>query len=96
MEPIGPLPGRENTGVVIECGRCQSQSYRVSFVAVPVAAAAQPWPGSRFLLLAAQGAPDGERLTPRYCLECLECGVFVLASPDGPDPALVRGDTRNN
>ena len=93
---IGPLPGRENVGVVVECGRCQAQSWRVSFIAVPVAAARQPPGGGRFLLLAAQGARDGRRLPPRYCLECLVCGLFVLADPDGPDPALVRGDTRNN
>jgi len=96
VEPIGPLPGRENLAVVVECGRCQAQSWRVSFIAVPVAAARQPGLGGRFLLLAAKGAPDGERLSPRYCLECLECGLFVLADPEGPDSALVRGDTNNN
>ena len=89
--PVGPLPGRENAGVVIECGRCRSQQFRVLFIAVPVAAEASVQHGSRFLFLG-----SAERLSPRYCLECLECGLFLLASPDGPDPVLVRGDTRNN
>jgi hypothetical protein len=79
---------------VIECGSCQGQQFRVLFISVPVAGAAQP--GTRFLLLHRKGEPGGERLTPRYCLECLGCGLFLLASPDGPDPSLVRGDTRNN
>lgn len=94
MEPIGPLPGRENTAVVVECGNCQGQAFRVAWIKVPVARL-DGQHGTRFLLLAGKDTA-GIRLTPRYCLECLGCGLFVLADPDGPDPALVRGDTRNN
>jgi hypothetical protein len=88
MDPIGPLPGHDNMAVVIECGQCQGQAFRVSWIAAPVAAA--PVPGFRQL------TREGQRLSPRYCLECLGCGICMLAPPDGPDPLTVRGGTRNN
>ena len=89
-ETIGPLPGQDNVGVVIECGRCQGQTFKVAFFKAPLAHP-QAQPGQFTPMVA-----GGRRLTPRYALTCAGCGEFLLAPPEGPDPLTVRGDVNRN
>lgn len=92
MQPIGPLPGQDNVAIVVECGACKGQVFQVAWMAAPVGDPRCDH-GFRPLGTREQG---GERLTPRYFLECVSCGVQLLAPPEGPDPLTVQGGPNRN